>query len=135
MPLDRLPAARKTKAFRSHVLSAAQKDFGDLITLAARGEPQVLLRNTTPVAVPLPADPSALSSDTVAYPGAAPAGHRVEDVAAVVGIAAQQFGVGGTVFRSRGQCRSAVDLHPQARGDQGGGRRRVWRFSASMYAR
>ncbi|MEU1519129.1 DnaB-like helicase C-terminal domain-containing protein [Streptomyces sp. NPDC005811] len=78
-PLDRFPAARKTDAFPAHVLSAAQKDFGDLVTLAAQGEPQVLLRNTTPVAVLLPAGPaaSALSSDTAARPGAAPAGGAV----------------------------------------------------------
>ncbi|MFI9616811.1 DnaB-like helicase C-terminal domain-containing protein [Streptomyces sp. NPDC052023] len=55
-PLDRLPAARNTETLPSHVLSAAQKDFGELITRAARGEPQVLLRNTTPVAVLLSAD-------------------------------------------------------------------------------
>ncbi|WP_327348410.1 DnaB-like helicase C-terminal domain-containing protein [Streptomyces europaeiscabiei] len=78
-PLDRFPAARKTEAFPSHVLSAAQKDFGDLVTLAAQGQPQVLLRNTTPVAVLLPADPasSALSSDMAAHPGAATAGGAV----------------------------------------------------------
>jgi len=78
-PLDRFPAARKTDAFPTHVLSTAQKDFGDLVTLAAQGEPQVLLRNTTPVAVLLPAGPasSALSSDTAARPGAAPAGGAV----------------------------------------------------------
>lgn len=78
-PLDRFPAARKTEAFPSHVLSAAQKDFGDLVTLAAKGQPQVLLRNTTPVAVLLPADPvsSALSSDMAAHPGAATAGGAV----------------------------------------------------------
>lgn len=78
-PLDRFPAARKTDAFPAHVLSTAQKDFGDLVTLAAQGEPQVLLRNTTPVAVLLPAGPasSALSSDTAAHPGAAPAGGAV----------------------------------------------------------
>jgi prevent-host-death family protein len=58
------------------VLSTAQRDFGDLVTLAAQGQPQVLLRNTTPVAVLLPADPSsdALSSDTAAHSGAATAG-------------------------------------------------------------
>lgn len=78
-PLDRFPAARKTDAFPAHVLSTAQKDFGDLVTLAAKGQPQVLLRNTTPVAVLLPADPasSALSSDTAAHPGAATAGGAV----------------------------------------------------------
>lgn len=61
------------------MLSAAQKDFGNLVTLAAQGQPQVLLRNTTPVAVLLPADPasSALSTDTAARPGAAPAGGAV----------------------------------------------------------
>ncbi|MFD4612707.1 type II toxin-antitoxin system prevent-host-death family antitoxin [Streptomyces sp. NPDC058440] len=55
-PLDLLPAARKAEVLPSHVLSAAQRDFGDLITRAAQGQPQVLLRNTTPVAVLLPAD-------------------------------------------------------------------------------
>lgn len=75
-PLDRFPAARKPEAFPAHVLSAAQKDFGDLIALAAQGQPQVLLRNTTPVAVLLPADPSsdAPSFDTAAHSGAATAG-------------------------------------------------------------
>ncbi|WP_329437956.1 DnaB-like helicase C-terminal domain-containing protein [Streptomyces canus] len=78
-PLDRFPAARKTDAFPAHVLSMAQRDFGDLVTLAAQGQPQVLLRNTTPVAVLLPADPSpdALSSDTAAHPGGATAGGAV----------------------------------------------------------
>ncbi|MFJ2021936.1 DnaB-like helicase C-terminal domain-containing protein [Streptomyces nodosus] len=78
-PLDRFPAARKTDAFPAHVLSAAQKDFGDLVTLAAQGQPQVLLRNTTPVAVLLPADPAsnALSTDTAARSGAATAGGAV----------------------------------------------------------
>lgn len=78
-PLDRFPAARKTDAFPAHVLSVAQKDFGDLLTLAAQGEPQVLLRNTTPVAVLLPADPAsnALSTDTAAHPGAVTAGGAV----------------------------------------------------------
>ncbi|MFE6098120.1 DnaB-like helicase C-terminal domain-containing protein [Streptomyces massasporeus] len=78
-PLDRFPAARKTDAFPAHVLSTAQKDFGDLVTLAAKGQPQVLLRNTTPVAVLLPADPasSALSADAAAHPGAATTGGAV----------------------------------------------------------
>ncbi|MFG2463752.1 type II toxin-antitoxin system prevent-host-death family antitoxin [Streptomyces sp. NPDC048523] len=78
-PLDRFPAARKTDAFPAHVLSTAQRDFGDLVALAAKGQPQVLLRNTTPVAVLLPADssPDALSSDMAAHPGAATAGGAV----------------------------------------------------------
>ncbi|WP_307841063.1 DnaB-like helicase C-terminal domain-containing protein [Streptomyces sp. GESEQ-4] len=78
-PLDRLPAARKSEAFPSHVLSAAQKDFGDLITRAAQGQPQVLRRNTTPVAILLPVDTASgvLSSDTAAHTGAAPAGGAV----------------------------------------------------------
>ncbi|CAL9328521.1 hypothetical protein SUDANB174_00019 [Streptomyces sp. enrichment culture] len=61
------------------MLSAAQRDFGDLVTLAAQGQPQVLLRNTAPVAVLLPAGSSsdALSSDTAAHPGAATAGGAV----------------------------------------------------------
>ncbi|MFF8847624.1 DnaB-like helicase C-terminal domain-containing protein [Streptomyces sp. NPDC015127] len=78
-PLDVLPAARKTEVLPSHVLSAAQKDFGDLITRAAQGQPQVLLRNTTPVAVLLPADAvfATHSSDPAAATGAAPAGGAV----------------------------------------------------------
>ncbi|MFE2423387.1 DnaB-like helicase C-terminal domain-containing protein [Streptomyces hokutonensis] len=79
VPLARFPAARQPGAFPSHVLSAAQKDFGDLITRAAQGEPQVLRRNTTPVAVLLSvtADSSTPSSDTAAHPGAASAGGAV----------------------------------------------------------
>ncbi|MFE7856166.1 DnaB-like helicase C-terminal domain-containing protein [Streptomyces sp. NPDC057403] len=78
-PLDRLPAARKTEGLPSHVLSAAQKDFGDLITRAAQGQPQVLLRNTTPVAVLLPADvvSATPSSDPAVATGAASAGGAV----------------------------------------------------------
>ncbi|MGW4983666.1 type II toxin-antitoxin system prevent-host-death family antitoxin [Streptomyces mirabilis] len=78
-PLDRFPAARKADAFPSWVLSAAQKEFGDLISRAAQGQPQVLRRNTTPVAVLLPVDThaSALSSDPAAPSGAAPAGGAV----------------------------------------------------------
>ena len=78
VPLARFPAARQPGAFPSHVLSAAQKDFGDLITRAAQGQPQVLRRNTTPVAVLLPVtDSSAPSSDTAAHPGAESAGGAV----------------------------------------------------------
>ncbi|WP_256725741.1 hypothetical protein [Streptomyces sp. IMTB 2501] len=55
-PLDRFPAARKVDAFPSHALSAAQKDFGDLVSRAAQGQPQVLRRSRTPVTVLLPAD-------------------------------------------------------------------------------
>ncbi|MFE5084482.1 type II toxin-antitoxin system prevent-host-death family antitoxin [Streptomyces mirabilis] len=78
-PLDRFPAARKADAFPSWVLSAAQKEFGDLISRAAQGQPQVLRRNTTPVAVLLPVDThaSALSSDPAVPSGVAPAGGAV----------------------------------------------------------
>ncbi|WP_406132228.1 DnaB-like helicase C-terminal domain-containing protein [Streptomyces sp. NBC_00989] len=79
VPLARFPAARQPGVFPSHVLSAAQKDLGDLITRAAQGQPQVLRRNTTPVAVLLPADTGsgAVSSDMAAHPGAASAGGAV----------------------------------------------------------
>ncbi|MEU0037803.1 DnaB-like helicase C-terminal domain-containing protein, partial [Streptomyces sp. NPDC006333] len=65
-PLDRFPAARKADAFPSWVLSAAQKDFGTLVSRAAGGQPQVLRRSSTPVAVLLPADGpiSSTPSDT-----------------------------------------------------------------------
>ncbi|MGX5183074.1 DnaB-like helicase C-terminal domain-containing protein [Streptomyces avermitilis] len=78
-PLDRLPAARKADAFPSHALSVAQKDLGELITLAAQGQPQVLRRSRTPVAVLLPVDTTsgAPSSDTTARAGAALAGGAV----------------------------------------------------------
>lgn len=67
-PLDRFPAARQSGAFPSHMLSAAQKDFGDLVSRAAHGEPQVLRRSRTPVAVLLPVDTNSasLSSDPAA---------------------------------------------------------------------
>ncbi|MER6443414.1 DnaB-like helicase C-terminal domain-containing protein [Streptomyces sp. NPDC001185] len=55
-PLDRFPAARKAGAFPSWVLSAAQKEFGTLVSRAAGGQPQVLRRSSTPVAVLLPVD-------------------------------------------------------------------------------
>lgn len=78
-PLDRFPAARKAGAFPLWTLSAAQKEFGTLITRAADGEPQVLRRNSTPIAVLLPADPNelALSPDTAAPSDAATAGGAV----------------------------------------------------------
>ncbi|MFF1566883.1 DnaB-like helicase C-terminal domain-containing protein [Streptomyces sp. NPDC058293] len=78
-PLDRFPAARKADAFPSHALSAAQKDFGELITLAAQGRPQVLRRSRTPVAVLLPVetDSRTHSSDPAAATGAASAGGPV----------------------------------------------------------
>ncbi|WP_415939904.1 type II toxin-antitoxin system prevent-host-death family antitoxin [Streptomyces sp. 039-1] len=78
-PLDRFPAARRADAFPTWTLSAAQKEFGTLITRAAGGEPQVLRRNSTPIAVLLPADPNeqTLSPDTAAPEGAATAGGAV----------------------------------------------------------
>ncbi|MFI6341010.1 DnaB-like helicase C-terminal domain-containing protein [Streptomyces sp. NPDC050535] len=78
-PLDRFPAARKAGAFPTWALSAAQKEFGILISRAAGGEPQVLRRNSTPIAVLLPAVPNAiaLSPDTAAPAGAATAGGAV----------------------------------------------------------
>jgi antitoxin (DNA-binding transcriptional repressor) of toxin-antitoxin stability system len=78
-PLDRFPAARQAGAFPSHVLSAAQKDFGDLISRAAHGEPQVLRRSRTPVAVLLPVDANSAThlSDSAAAAGAVPAGGAV----------------------------------------------------------
>ncbi len=57
-PLDRLPAARQGEALPSHTLSAAQSRFGELVTKAAQGAPQLLRRGTTPVAVLLPVDPA-----------------------------------------------------------------------------
>lgn len=78
-PLDRFPAARKAGAFPDWTLGAAQKDFGTVVSRAAGGEPQVLRRNSTPVAVLLPADPNelAFSPDTAAPSGATTAGGAV----------------------------------------------------------
>lgn len=77
-PLDRFPAARKADAFPSWVLSAAQKEFGTLVGQAAAGHPQVLRRNSTPVAVLLPVDgPISSSSSDPAADRAAPAGGAV----------------------------------------------------------
>ncbi|MFF3312800.1 DnaB-like helicase C-terminal domain-containing protein [Streptomyces sp. NPDC002952] len=78
-PLDRFPAARKAGAFPTWALSAAQKDFGTLISRAAGGEPQVLRRNSTAVAVVIPADRNelALSPDTAVPAGVASAGGAV----------------------------------------------------------
>ncbi|MFF4699998.1 DnaB-like helicase C-terminal domain-containing protein [Streptomyces chattanoogensis] len=78
-PLDRLPAAWKLEALPSHSLRAAQKEFGELIPRAAQGQPQVLRRGITPVAVLLPVDSASgvLSSDPAAHTGAAPAGGAV----------------------------------------------------------
>ncbi|AJE80381.1 ATP-binding protein [Streptomyces albus] len=73
-PLDRFPAAREVDAFPSHGLSAAQKDFGVLITQAAQGQPQVLRRGRTPVAVLLPVDTGTLAHS--ANPAADPASAR-----------------------------------------------------------
>ncbi|MFD5013756.1 DnaB-like helicase C-terminal domain-containing protein [Streptomyces chartreusis] len=69
-PLDRLPAARQEEALPSHTLSAAQSKFGELVTKAAEGAPQLLRRGTTPVAVLLPVDPAdgTSSHDPAALP-------------------------------------------------------------------
>ncbi|MFD8725422.1 DnaB-like helicase C-terminal domain-containing protein [Streptomyces sp. NPDC059629] len=75
-PVDRLPAARQTEGLPSYVLGTAQKEFGDLVVRAALGQPQVLLRNTTPVAVLLPAGPLP-PSDPPAAAGAADTGDAV----------------------------------------------------------
>ncbi|MFF1628864.1 type II toxin-antitoxin system prevent-host-death family antitoxin, partial [Streptomyces sp. NPDC058272] len=78
-PLDRFPAARKADSFPSHLLSAAQKNFGDLISRAAKGQPQVLRRSRTPVAVLLPVDTDSRThpSDPAAAMGVAFAGGAV----------------------------------------------------------
>src|SRR5690242_15218546 len=57
-PLDRFPAARHPdrNGLSAHPLGSAQKELGDLVALAAKGQPQVLKRYTTPVAVLLPVD-------------------------------------------------------------------------------
>ncbi|MFF2999495.1 DnaB-like helicase C-terminal domain-containing protein [Streptomyces sp. NPDC057950] len=60
------------------MLSAAQKDFGTVIGRAAGGQPQVLRRSSTPVAVLLPADgPISSTPSDPAAPAAATAGGAV----------------------------------------------------------
>ncbi|WP_051371487.1 DnaB-like helicase C-terminal domain-containing protein [Streptomyces sp. 142MFCol3.1] len=78
-PLDRFPAARHSGSLPSHSLNSAQRDLGELVALAADGQPQVLKRYKTPVAVLLPADgPISLTPlDTTAQHGAATAGGAV----------------------------------------------------------
>lgn len=79
-PLDRFPAARHpdSNGLPTHPLGSAQKDLGDLITLAAQGQPQVLKRYKTPVAVLLPVDgPISSTPSTPAAQDAAPAGGAV----------------------------------------------------------
>lgn len=66
VPVDRFPAARNSTELPSGTLSAAQRNFGELINRAALGEPQVLLRGSTPVAVLLPEDPTPPSDSTAA---------------------------------------------------------------------
>ncbi|MEV7346277.1 DnaB-like helicase C-terminal domain-containing protein [Streptomyces sp. NPDC093544] len=81
-PLDRFPAARHpdSNGLPTHPLGSAQKDLGDLITLAANGQPQVLKRYKTPVAVLLPVDgPISSTPSTPAAQDAAPAGGAVNN--------------------------------------------------------
>ncbi|WP_327591580.1 DnaB-like helicase C-terminal domain-containing protein [Streptomyces chartreusis] len=73
-PLDRLPAARQAEALPSYTLGAAQGKFGELITKAAQGEPQLLRRGTAPVAVLLPVDPAGGASPDPAASAATTAG-------------------------------------------------------------
>lgn len=79
IPLDRFPAARNSEDFAPCTLSAAQRDFGELVSRAALGEPQVLLHGSAPVAVLLPDGPihRAPSSDPTTAAGAVTAGDAV----------------------------------------------------------
>ncbi|WRZ87766.1 DnaB helicase C-terminal domain-containing protein [Streptomyces sp. NBC_01007] len=72
-PLDRFPAARHPdrNGLPAHPLGSAQKDLGDLVALAAQGQPQVLKRYRTPVAVLLPVD------GPISGPPSDPAAHDV----------------------------------------------------------
>ncbi|MGW6262631.1 DnaB-like helicase C-terminal domain-containing protein [Streptomyces sp. NPDC055085] len=79
-PLDRFPAARQPdlSGLPAHPLRIAQKELGDLVALAAKGQPQVLKRYTTPVAVLLPVDgPINSGQPDLAGHGAATAGGAV----------------------------------------------------------
>lgn len=79
-PLDRFPAARRPESngLASHALGSAQKELGELIALAASGQPQVLRRYATPVAVLLPVDgPISSTPSDVAASDAALAGGAV----------------------------------------------------------
>ncbi|MEU9286457.1 DnaB-like helicase C-terminal domain-containing protein [Streptomyces sp. NPDC048275] len=77
-PLDRFPAARRpdSNGLPTHSLGSAQKELGDLIALAAQGQPQILKRYATPVAVLLPVDGpiGSIPSDTAAHHAATAGG-------------------------------------------------------------
>ncbi|WP_037628828.1 DnaB-like helicase C-terminal domain-containing protein [Streptomyces aureus] len=126
-PLDRFPAARKAGAFPAWTLSAAQKDLGALISRAAGGEPQVLRRNSTLVAVLLPADPDAvtLSPDTALAPAetaegtvtSQPAptrerGRRLATLGDAIGDVLSSTSVRGMSFGLRGLDEATGGLHP-----------------------
>ncbi|MGW3634687.1 type II toxin-antitoxin system prevent-host-death family antitoxin [Streptomyces sp. NPDC005122] len=126
-PLDRFPAARKADAFPSWVLSAAQKEFGTLIGRAAAGHPQVLRRNSTPVAVLLPADgpisssPSDRAADRAATAGGAvtsqptpirDAGRRLATLGDALGDVITPGSAPGLSFGLAGLDTATGGLHP-----------------------
>ncbi|MEV5785011.1 DnaB-like helicase C-terminal domain-containing protein [Streptomyces sp. NPDC052287] len=126
-PLDRFPAARKAGAFPSWVLSAAQKEFGTLVSRAAGGQPQVLRRSSTPVAVLLPADgpisstPSDPAADHAATAGGAvtsqptpsrDAGRRLATLGDALGDVITSGSAPGLSFGLTGLDAATGGLHP-----------------------
>ncbi|MEV6757000.1 DnaB-like helicase C-terminal domain-containing protein [Streptomyces sp. NPDC051214] len=124
-PLDRFPAARRPESngLASHALGAAQKELGELVALAAGGQPQVLRRYATPVAVLLPADgpisstPSDAAASDAALAGGAvntqpTARRRLATLGDAIGDVFTSASVPGLSFGLAGLDDATGGLHP-----------------------
>ncbi|MGW6023484.1 DnaB-like helicase C-terminal domain-containing protein [Streptomyces sp. NPDC055099] len=124
-PLDRFPAARRPESngLASHALGSAQKELGELVALAAGGQPQVLRRYATPVAVLLPVDgpisstPSHVAaSDAVLAGGAVntqpTARRRLATLGDAIGDVLTSASVPGLSFGLAGLDDATGGLHP-----------------------
>ncbi|MFF7550602.1 DnaB-like helicase C-terminal domain-containing protein [Streptomyces canus] len=128
-PLDRFPAARRadTNGLPTHSLGSAQKELGDLIALAAKGEPQVLRRYATPVAILLPVDgpisptPSDPAAQQAASAGGAvnsqptpgrERGRRLATLGDAIGDVLASSSVPGLSFGLAGLDEATGGLHP-----------------------
>ncbi|MGW0908770.1 DnaB-like helicase C-terminal domain-containing protein [Streptomyces sp. NPDC002853] len=124
-PLDRFPAARRPESngLASHALGSAQKELGELVALAAGGQPQVLRRYATPVAVLLPVDgPISGTPSDVAASGAAQAGgavntqptarRRLATLGDAIGDVLTSVSVPGLSFGLAGLDDATGGLHP-----------------------
>ncbi|MFE2219821.1 DnaB-like helicase C-terminal domain-containing protein, partial [Streptomyces canus] len=128
-PLDRFPAAQRPEenGLPTHSLRSAQKELGDLIALAAQGQPQVLRRYATPVAVllpvdspisPTPSDPAAQHAATAGgavnsqpTPGREP-GRRLATLGDAIGDVLTSSSAPGLSFGLAGLDEATGGLHP-----------------------